>query len=438
MKMSTGSTGVAKGWLPPATAGAAAQEEPAAAAAEPVDAQATAEREAQAALDALQGRAAWLAALVYRDLAALKVLLERLGAEEVAILANGRSTTVGVGFVMDGRAWLVFRGSDDDDDWVRNLFCLPAFHVGFHICHWEIGGKLRQWLNRVAPRKLPFCIVGHSLGGALATLATRRIARQGLPVEMLCTFGAPRVFWPGSAWRFNGRSANLPDPQPRKLGQVTYRFVDRYELVCYTPPFLALFRHVGRRIDCADLSEFLKEARAPAPAQSNSPWAGLRYAISQAPIVGPWSDAIAATGRALFRVVRAGSKAGKAHEMERYARRVDHWARHMLARDQKERVGPCAGGRVRFSSKLIMSALTLMLLLALYIAVPAVLIWGLWLLAVNVPWAAVGTAVLVSAGGILHHYWQWRDEHPHTPYVPKDTVFGSPPGKPTGSPFRQE
>lgn len=387
--------------------------------------------QAEAALRALHGRAAWLAFLVYRDLAAFKVLLEKRGATEVEILDNGRSTTVAVGFVMDGRAWLVFRGSDDDDDWVLNLTCLPAWHIGFLLCYQGIAKKVRQWVDRVAPLKLPFCIVGHSLGGALATLATRRIARRGRQVEMLCTFGAPRVYGPGTALWFNSRSANQPDQKTRTLFHVTHRFVDRHELVCYTPPFFVLFKHVGRRIDCEDVSELLKEATPAAQTQGEGVLEDLQYAISKTPIAGSWFDGIKALGTAIAWVVKKGARAGKAHEMERYAGRVDYNGVQQLEPYQKKLVPECAGGRVRFTSKLIVATLMLLLVLAIYVLVPTLLIGGLWWLAVNVPWGAVVAILLTGLGTTLSIFWQRRSERPPKPFVdPHAHLFGPDAGKP--------
>lgn len=417
-------------WPPAAAGGVAAQ-------GEPVDARAKVEREVEDALSALQARAAWLAALVYRDLAALKALLETLGAEEVAILANGRSTTVALGLVMEGRAWLVFRGSDDDDDWVYNLSCLPAWHIGFQLCFAGISGEVRAWVERVAPRKLPFCIVGHSLGGALATLATRLIARKKLPIELLCTFGAPRVFWPLSARWFNDMSATSPSEAPRTLAQVTYRFVDRYELVSYTPPFLALFRHVGSRIDCQDFSETMADISPLSRHEGSTAWDGLKYVVGGT-MIEPWLDASRALGKAAVGIVKAGVKAGPAHNMERYAARLDHWRRHQLDRRQDELVGPSPAGRVRFTSKLIMSALTLTLVLALYIAVPALLIWGVWWLALTIPWGLIASVAVASAGLLIANYARWRSEHPRQPVMAKPSVFDRGAGKPPNSPFRQD
>ncbi len=392
----------------------------------------TPQLEAEQALAELQGRAAWLATLVYRDPVGLEQLLVELGAREFVTIADDGLSTLACGFVLDGRAWLVFRGSDDDNDWVRNLMCLPAYHFGFNRCFADIADKLQQWIDRVAPARHPFCIVGHSLGGALATLAARRIASEGHAVEMLCTFGAPRVFPPWRAGKFDRASANLPGPKARTLVDVTYRFVDRFELVCYTPPAIAIFKHVGHRVDCEDVSDRPKGVLAPDAGDGR--WEDAKYAFTQtfaAPVVGPWLALI----QTLVRLGGRAARAPNAHNMARYARRVDHSGVQRLSPDQSERIGECAPPQVRRSSMVIMRALKLaavILALALFVAV----CWGLWLLARNAPWETLFGLFVLAGGIFLTNYSQRRSERRLSPYATGGSGLGWVRKLPE-SPFRQ-
>lgn len=87
---------------------------------------------------------------------------------------------------------LVFRGTDELRDWVRNLRAVPAawsrggrVHAGFARALHRIWRELRERLERADG---PLVCTGHSLGGALALLAASRV-----PAASVWTFGAPRV-----------------------------------------------------------------------------------------------------------------------------------------------------------------------------------------------------------------------------------------------------
>lgn len=395
---------------PSALAGAAEAE---ADAAGEVDSKAA--EQASARLAELQGRAAWLATLVYRDTAGLERLLVELGARDFVPIVDDGLSTVACGFVLDGRTWLVFRGSDDDNDWARNLMCLPAYHFGFNRCYADIAEKLKQWTERVAPMGHPFCVVGHSLGGALATLATRRIAGDRCAVEMLCTFGAPRVFAPWQASFFDRMPANLADQPALRLSDVTYRFVDRFELVCYTPPALAGFKHVGRQIECEDVSDGPKRA-------SDGRWEDAKYAFTQAfaaPVVGPWL----ALTRTVVALIGRGARAPNAHNMARYARRVDRVGAQRLSPDQSERVGESASAEIRRSSRVIMAALKLAAVIS-GLALLAAVLWGLWWLALNAPWETLSGALLFAGGIFVTNYLQRRNERRLNPYATSGSGLG--------------
>ena len=99
-----------------------------------------------------------------------------------------------------GAIVLAFRGTDDVADWLINLNVVQiedhgAFvHRGFSralTAVWpHIETILLSLLDRF-PRKI--WITGHSLGGALATLAALRIQRMGFEQLETFTFGQPRV-----------------------------------------------------------------------------------------------------------------------------------------------------------------------------------------------------------------------------------------------------
>ena len=97
--------------------------------------------------------------------------------------------TVGTSF-----AALVFRGTNALETWFSHLNTRQsgwsvggAVHFGFKNEFYKIWNEVNDCLSEM-PSKLPVFYAGHSLGGALATLAASR-----RPPAALYTFGSPRV-----------------------------------------------------------------------------------------------------------------------------------------------------------------------------------------------------------------------------------------------------
>jgi triacylglycerol lipase len=108
-------------------------------------------------------------------------------------------------------------------------------HRGFKEAVDEIWPRLEAELNVLsAGRTMWFC--GHSLGGALATLAADRYPHT----RGVCTIGCPRVGDPTFAAAFH---ANLTNK--------TLRYVNHHDIVTHVPPPLFGYKHVeaGRFIE---------------------------------------------------------------------------------------------------------------------------------------------------------------------------------------------
>ena len=97
---------------------------------------------------------------------------------------------------------LVFRGTDIESvqDWAINLNALQIqdngakVHQGFGLALASVWDKITVPLQKlVEQRKRKVWITGHSLGGALATLATRRLLNMKIGQIETHTFGQPRV-----------------------------------------------------------------------------------------------------------------------------------------------------------------------------------------------------------------------------------------------------
>lgn len=162
---------------------------------------------------------------------------------------------------------LAFRGSQELKDWQTNFSTrLKKFnlgttmeplqeditpprgqvHRGFQTAWESVEGnvirQLRKWNGDQSP-SLPLFITGHSLGGALATVAAASLTKQHFSVQGLYTFGQPRV----------GDLIFAAEMRLMLDGKV-FRFVNNNDIVPHIPPpYLPwnpfrLYVHVGQRI----------------------------------------------------------------------------------------------------------------------------------------------------------------------------------------------
>ncbi len=107
----------------------------------------------------------------------------------------------------------------------------PKFHEGFWIALHGVWEQIEQnavWKSFKAPTKKQVWITGHSLGGALATLAAYRLVRDEVisadQISGVFTFGQPRV----GDGRFVGGYTGTRDRH--------YRFINNCDVVTMIPP----------------------------------------------------------------------------------------------------------------------------------------------------------------------------------------------------------
>jgi hypothetical protein len=133
------------------------------------------------------------------------------------------------GFVatLDSYVVLGFRGTDSIATWMADGRIVQAarppypgmVHRGFADALDAIWNQLKTRLPQ-ALGKRPLYVTGHSLGGALASLAAYRLAAEGIPIRAAYTFGSPRV---GNLDFYSGYNV------------VNYRFVHNNDLVPHVP-----------------------------------------------------------------------------------------------------------------------------------------------------------------------------------------------------------
>ena len=185
-------------------------------------------------------------AAVVNDMAALDAEANK-GAVAGAVANPG-----GFGFVAkvkNADEFLVsIRGTQTPEEWVKNFTAVPNpwndvpgfgfVHLGFEQLWRRVRGSVFQGLRSV-PVGARITVVGHSLGGAMATLGAADIKRNlGREVRVdLWTVGCPRV----GLMRFRNNFNNLiPDD---------FRVVNQGDIVPHVPSILQFFAHVGKEID---------------------------------------------------------------------------------------------------------------------------------------------------------------------------------------------
>jgi pimeloyl-ACP methyl ester carboxylesterase len=134
-----------------------------------------------------------------------------------------------------GLALVVFRGTQGLSDWLSNLDLLPIkrpmgrVHGGFHEQFAAVQGSIEMLLP--ADGNTQIMLAGHSLGGAIATIAAAEWNKK-YRVKAVYTFGQPAVG--------NDVFADFMDNNYRSN---YYRFVNDADLVARVPPG---YTHAGQ------------------------------------------------------------------------------------------------------------------------------------------------------------------------------------------------
>lgn len=100
----------------------------------------------------------------------------------------------------NGQAFIIFRGTQYLADWLTNLnigvsrsnFGQPV-HDGFNKTFKTMQPKLKSFLDSLGPEVSTVHCIGHSLGGALATICGEWLQSSTKYKPYIYTFGSPRV-----------------------------------------------------------------------------------------------------------------------------------------------------------------------------------------------------------------------------------------------------
>lgn len=140
---------------------------------------------------------------------------------------------------------IAFRGTEiksvadlmTNGDCSRTRACGGRVHEGFWKSSQEIWGDLETAIQRLRHREQTLWLTGHSLGGALATLAGAQFQHCGHDVTGIYSFGCPRIGDRQFALQYN-----------RRLYDYTFRLVNHRDIVPHLPPTELGYTHVGQLI----------------------------------------------------------------------------------------------------------------------------------------------------------------------------------------------
>lgn len=133
-----------------------------------------------------------------------------------------------------------FRGTNEWQDWLDNikLTAIPhnlgRVHRGFQAALEDVWDKMLATINKFKDNHQTLWITGHSLGGALATLAAAERINEDQPWNGLYTFGQPRC-----VDRTMSRNINI-----EAKGRI-FRFQNNNDIVTRIPQRLMGYSHTG-------------------------------------------------------------------------------------------------------------------------------------------------------------------------------------------------
>jgi len=165
---------------------------------------------------------------------------------EVAVLYDAQVEAV----------FVVFRGSESSTDWITNVLfrqqvypygdgnSAVKFHRGFMDAYFSVRTQLHEVVRGLSSRHI--IVTGHSLGGALATIAALDLqynitSQSGQDISVY-SYGAPRVGNRVLVRSFRGRV-----PQ-------SYRFVYGRDLITHLPRVWMGYAHVPQEIPLGSLA----------------------------------------------------------------------------------------------------------------------------------------------------------------------------------------
>jgi len=143
---------------------------------------------------------------------------------------------------------IAFRGTNELADWLDNInaFAVDELFGSFHRGFWNSVQDVWQpvyslYQERNAAARRPLFLTGHSLGGAMATIAAARLVHLDLPFTSVYTFGQPRAMSRNASRVFNAECRSR-----------FFRFHNNNDIVTRVPARLMGYSHVGSYLYIAE------------------------------------------------------------------------------------------------------------------------------------------------------------------------------------------
>jgi predicted lipase len=200
--------------------------------------------DAEAAFENNAYTLAHLADAAYADAPMTDSSFQKTAFTEAATFSSALTNTHGFIAANAQNVVVAFRGTAQIQDWLTNLAVAMRWdaelggnvHKGFAGALDSVWNQIQSLLNQLEDADQTIWVTGHSLGGALATLAAKRMAPPFKPFAIY-TYGQPRV-------------GDLAFSKAFKL--LEFRFVNNRDIVPTVPPrFIpgafppAFYTHVG-------------------------------------------------------------------------------------------------------------------------------------------------------------------------------------------------
>lgn len=151
---------------------------------------------------------------------------------------------------------IAFRGTDEIDDWLDNLKAFSTdqlfggFHYGFFSSLEDVWKPIDMKCRFLQQqKKRPIFFTGHSLGGAMATVAAAKYIYEDKPFNNLYTFGQPRVVTRETARILNSECRSI-----------YFRFHNNNDIVTRVPARLMGYSHAGSYLYISEEKEIHPEA----------------------------------------------------------------------------------------------------------------------------------------------------------------------------------
>lgn len=149
---------------------------------------------------------------------------------------------------------VVFRGTDELEDWLDNLNVVyikklfGKFHRGFYFATMDVLQEMHIFIEKYQATNIrPVWFAGHSLGGAMATIAAADYIYNKKKFAAVYTFGQPRCMLKKTAKKFTQATNNC-----------YFRFQNNNDISTRVPSAFFGYFHGGNAIYISEQKKFNK------------------------------------------------------------------------------------------------------------------------------------------------------------------------------------